>query len=96
MCSFALRRRDHVHYCYQEKGTHGAILFQDKGSGALLFSGERNLRSTAYVFRRRGLVHYCSREKGDGAVLIGFIGFIYINPKSLSVYLDKIFHTDNG
>ena len=39
---------------------------------------------------------YCSQEKGDGALLIGFIGFIYIKPKSLSVYLDKRFHTDNG
>ena len=78
MCSFVLRKREHVHYCYQEKGTHGALLFQDKGSGALLFSGERNLRSTAYVFRRRGLELYCSREKGDGAVLIGFYRFLSV------------------
>ena len=47
-------------------------------------------------FHEKGLVLYWSREKGDWAVRIGCIGFIYIKPKSLSVYLDKIFHTDNG
>ena len=45
---------------------------------------------------RRAVVLYCSRDKGDGVVLIGFIGFIYIKPKSLSFYLDKRFHTNNG
>ena len=64
-------------YCSPEKET-GTLLFsrimklvhncfQDKGSGALLFSGERNRCST--VFRRSEQVHYCSQKKETGALL---------------------------
>ena len=45
-----------VHYCYQEKGT-----------GALLLSGEGNRCST--VFGRKKQVHYCSQEKETGDLL---------------------------
>ena len=78
MCSTLFRRRDSVHYCYQEKKT-----------GALLFSGEGNwctsvLRRRKQVFysfnflregiwcytvlRRKKLVLYCSQEKETGAL----------------------------
>ena len=53
-CTTVLRRRKQVLYCFQEKG-----------SGALLFSGERNWCTT--VLRRRELVHYCSQEKETSA-----------------------------
>ena len=43
-------RREQVYYCYQEKAT-GALLFHEKGSDALLFSGERHWCTT--VLRRR-------------------------------------------
>ena len=33
-CTSVLRRRELVHYCSQEKET-GAILFEEKGTGAL-------------------------------------------------------------
>ena len=38
-CSIVFKRREQVHYSYQEKATD-ALLFLEKGSGALLFSGE--------------------------------------------------------
>ena len=41
--------------------------FQEKETGALLFSGEGNWCST--VFRRRELVLYCFQEKETGALL---------------------------
>ena len=41
--------------------------FQEKETGALLFSGEGNWCST--VFRRRELVLYCFQEKETGALM---------------------------
>ena len=81
---------------FSGEGNWFTNVFRRRELGALLLSGEGNWCYTAHVFRKRGLVLYCSREKGDGVVIIAFIGFIYIKRKSLSVYLDKIFHTDNG
>ena len=46
--------------------------FQEKGSGALLFSGEGNWCTTD--LRRRKLVLYCFQEKGTGALLISGVG----------------------
>ena len=40
---------------------------QEKGSGALLFLGERNRCSI--VFRRSEQVHYCSQKKETGTLL---------------------------
>ena len=40
---------------------------QEKGKGALLFSGEGNWCST--VFRRREVVLYCFHKKETGALL---------------------------
>ena len=34
MFSIVFRRREHVHYCYQEKEA-GALMFQEKGSTTL-------------------------------------------------------------
>ena len=77
-----------VLYCSQEKET-GALqttVLKKKETGALLlmFSGEGDWCST--VLWRRAM----------GLNLSVFIGFIYIKPKYVSVYLDKRFHTDNG
>ena len=55
--------------CSQEKET-GALMFQEKGSGALQTAVLKKKETSA-------LLLHCSREKGDGAVLIGFI---YIQP----------------
>ena len=60
------RRREKVHYCSHEKET-GALLFQEKKSGVLLFSREGNWCSI--VFRRRDLVINFSQEKKSGALL---------------------------
>ena len=56
MCTTLFRRREYVHYCYQEKKT-----------GALLFLGEGNWCTT--VLRRRKQVLNCSQEKETGASL---------------------------
>ena len=42
---------------------------QEKGSGALLFSGERNRCTTVLKEKETGAVHYCSQEKEKGALL---------------------------
>ena len=76
-----------MHYCYQEKE-----------NGAILFSGEGNWCSTARLLISRD-GDWCSTVLGRramGLYLSVFIGFIYLKPKSLSVYLDKRFHADNG
>ena len=59
----------------------------ETGALLLMFLGEGGCCSI--VLGRRAMGLYLS-------VFIGFIGFIYIRPKYLSVYLDKRFHTDNG
>ena len=53
--------------CTQEKKSGAPSYPQEKGTGALLISGERNWCST--VFRSRELVHYCSQEKETCAIL---------------------------
>ena len=70
MFSIIFKKREHEHSCYQRR--------------KLVLYCFRRRKLVLYCFRRRDLVLYCSREKGDGAVLIGFIGLIYIKPKSLS------------
>ena len=46
------------HYCFQDRRRKLVLYsFQEKGTGALLFS------------RRKKLVFYCSQEKGKGALL---------------------------
>ena len=53
--------------CTQEKKSGAPSYPQEKGTGALLISGERNWCSA--VFRSRELVHYCSKEKETCAVI---------------------------
>ena len=53
-------------YCFQKKKSGAPSCLQEKGTGALLISGERNWCST--VFRRRKLVLYSFHEKGTGAL----------------------------
>ena len=55
-------------YCFQENKSGAPSCLQEKGTGALLISGERNWCST--VFRRRKLVLYSFNEKGTGALSI--------------------------
>ena len=60
-CSTVLKRRALVIYWSQEKKT-----------GAILFSGERN--SCSSDLRRRKLVLHCFQEKGTGALLFSWEG----------------------
>ena len=53
--------------CTQENKSGAPSCPQEKGTGALLTSRERNWCST--VFRRRDLVLYCSQENETGALM---------------------------
>ena len=99
-CALLFLEEEHlyivVHYCYHKKET-GALLVLDKGShGALLFSGEgdswcttvlKETETGALLLMFSGEGDWCSTVLGRRAI------GLYL---SLSVYLDKRFHTDNG
>ena len=56
-----------VRDCTQDKKSAAPSCPQEKGTGTILFSGERDRCTT--VTRRRKLVHYCSQEKETGVLL---------------------------
>ena len=67
----------------------GLYCAQEKGSGAVPSLLVNSAESRQLVLVKFGKhFGFCFLQK--------IIGFIYIKPKYLSVYLDKRFHTDNG
>ena len=56
-------------YCFQEKKSGAPSCLQEKGTGALLISGERNWCSTVIKEKETGAILLMFQEKGTGALL---------------------------